>query len=85
MERVAGVLEVGRTEDTHEIVITHLSPTVDAQGMVRILFSPRHARHLANLLTENATYAEEEAVAASQLKVERSRSVDGKKGASHQR
>ena len=84
MERVAGVLEVGRTEDTHEIVITHLSPTVDAQGAVRIRFSPRHARHLANLLTENAIYAEQEAE-ASQTKIEPAGFVDRKKGSPHQR
>ncbi len=73
MERVAGVLEVGRAEDTHEVVITYLTPTLDAKGALRIQFSPRHARHLANLLTENATYAEEEAVPASQPTIEPSR------------
>jgi hypothetical protein len=61
MEKVAGVLEVSRTEDTHEIVIKHPDLKPDATGEGRIVFSPRHARHLANLLIENATEAEAEA------------------------
>ena len=61
MDKVAGVLEVGRTDDTHEVVIRHLNPKVDPNGAVRILVSPRHARYLANLLTEQATHAEAEA------------------------
>jgi hypothetical protein len=62
MEKVAGVLEVSRTEDTNEIVITHPDLKPDATGVSRIVFSPRHARHLANLLIECATEAEAEAV-----------------------
>ena len=61
MEKVAGVLEVSRTEDTHEIVIIHPDLKPDATGVGRIVFSPRHARHLANLLIENATEAEADA------------------------
>ena len=61
MDKVAGFLEVGRTDDTHEVVISHPNPKLDANGTARIVFSPRYARHLANLLTEHATYAEAEA------------------------
>ena len=62
MDKVAGFLEVGRTNDTHEVVISHPNPKLDADGTARIVFSPRYARYLANLLTEHATYAEAEAV-----------------------
>ena len=62
MDRVAGFLEIDRTGDTHEIVITHPLLKPDANGLVRVVLQPRHARHLANLLIENATYAEAEAV-----------------------
>ena len=61
MDRVGGVLEVWRTDDTHEIVISHPALKRDADGAGRIVFSARHARHLANLLLEHATYAEAEA------------------------
>ena len=61
MDRVAGFLEIDRTEDTHEIVITHPVLKPDSKGSVRIVLRPRHARHLANLLIENAAYAEAEA------------------------
>lgn len=60
MDKVAGFLEVDRTNDTHEIVISHPALTPDADGLGRIVLLPRHARHLANLLLENATYAEAE-------------------------
>lgn len=58
MEKVAGKLEVSLTEDGNEIVIKHPDLKPDANGEGRIVFSPRHARHLANLLIENATEAE---------------------------
>ena len=64
MDKVAGFLEVGRTDDTHEVVISHPNPKLDANGTARIVFSPRYARYLANLLTEHATHAEAEAVDA---------------------
>src|ERR1017187_4278753 len=50
MDKVAGFLEVGRTNDTHEVVISHPNPKLDANGTARIVFSPRYARYLANLL-----------------------------------
>ncbi len=61
MEKVAGKLEVSLTEDGNEIVIKHPDLKPDATGVGRIVFSPRHARHLANLLIENATEAEADA------------------------
>lgn len=60
MERVAGCLEVWRTLDTNEIVISHPDLKKDAPSGGRIVFSPRHARHLANLLLEYAAAAEDE-------------------------
>lgn len=62
MDRVAGFLEIDRTGDTYEIVITHPQTKPDANGLVRVFLQPRHARYLANLLIEHATYAEAEAV-----------------------
>jgi hypothetical protein len=61
MDRVAGFLEIDRTDDTHEIVITHPICEPDAKGQVRIVLQPRQARYLANLLLEQAAYAEDEA------------------------
>jgi hypothetical protein len=61
LEKVAGKLEVSLTEDGNEIVIKHPDLKPDATGVGRIVFSPRHARHLANLLIENATEAEADA------------------------
>jgi hypothetical protein len=60
VEKVAGCVEVWRTDDTHEIVISHPDLRKDAPGGGRIVFSPRHARHLANLLLEYAAAAEAE-------------------------
>ena len=60
VEKVAGFLEIGRTKDTQEIVIKLPELKPDARGMARIVLSPRYARHLANVLIENATYAEAE-------------------------
>lgn len=62
MDKVAGFLEVERTNDTYEIVIKLPASKPDANGTTRIVLSPRYARHLANLLIENATHAEAEAV-----------------------
>jgi len=62
MEKVAGVVEIDRTDDTHEIVIAFPLSKRDDTGLARIALQPRHARYLANLLIENATYAEAEAI-----------------------
>jgi len=61
MERVAGVVEIDRTDDTHEVVIAFPLTKSDVNGLASIVLQPRHARYLANLLLENATYAEAEA------------------------
>jgi hypothetical protein len=75
MEKVAGFLEVDRTADTHEIVISHPVAKSDADGLAHIVLMPRHARHLANVLIENATYAEAE-MAGSQPKRRRYRRLN---------
>jgi hypothetical protein len=62
MDKVAGFLQIDRRDDTHEIVISHPGSKPDAEGLVHIILLPRHARHLANLLVEYATYAEAEIV-----------------------
>ena len=61
MDKIEGFLEVGRTDDTHEVVINHPDLKPDACGVGHIVFSPRQARSLANLLIKHATYAEAEA------------------------
>jgi hypothetical protein len=60
MDKVAGFLEIDRRDDTHEIVISHPAFKSDDNGLIHIMLLPRHARYLANLLIENATYAEAE-------------------------
>jgi hypothetical protein len=60
-EKVAGFIEVERTMDTHEVVISYPADRQDTHDLCRIKFSPRYARHLANLLIEQASYAEAEA------------------------
>jgi hypothetical protein len=60
MDKVAGFLEVDRTSDTHEVIISHPASTPDANGLEHIMLSPRYARHLANLLLEYASYVETE-------------------------
>lgn len=61
MDIVAGVLEVTTTDDTQEVVIIHPDLKPDGSGVGRLVFSPRHARYLANLLLEHAAAAEAEA------------------------
>jgi len=61
MDKVAGLVEVDRTDDTHEVVITFPLSKPDASGLARIILQPRYARHLANVLIENAANAEAEA------------------------
>jgi len=62
VDKVAGFLGVDRTDDIHEIVISSPRLKPDTNGLGPIVLAPRYARHLANLLVENATYAEAEAV-----------------------
>jgi hypothetical protein len=61
LDKVAGFLEVDRTNDTHEVIINNPTLKPDPNHLGAILLSPRHARHLANVLIEYATYAEAEA------------------------
>lgn len=60
MDKVAGLLEVGRSDDNNEIVIKLPDLKPDANGALCLVLAPRYARHLANLLIENAAYAEAE-------------------------
>ena len=64
MDKVAGVLQVWRTDDTNEIVINYPELKPSANGAGNIVLWPRHARHLANLLIEHAAECEAEAEAA---------------------
>jgi hypothetical protein len=64
MEKVAGILEVHRTHDTHEIVIRYPISIKASAGLGEITFAPRYARHLANVLIEQANYAEVEKAGA---------------------
>ncbi len=61
MDKVGGIVEVKRTKDTHEIVISRPALKTELDGSFLITLSPRHARHLANVLIEHATHAEAEA------------------------
>src|SRR6202050_2557078 len=65
MDKVAAVLEVTRTDDTQEVVLIHPDLKPDASGVGRLVFSPRHARYLANLLIEHAAVAEAEAAVSA--------------------
>jgi len=60
MDKVKGVLEVGRNE-VHEVVINHPDLEPDENGVGHIIFSPTQARNLAFCLVKQAYYAEAEA------------------------
>lgn len=60
IDKIEGFLEVGRTEDTHEVVINHPDLKPDENGVGHIVFSPRQARNLANLLLKHAAWADAE-------------------------
>jgi len=62
MERVAGRLEVGLADDIRHVVIRHRDSKLDSNGVGRIFLSPRHARHLANVLIDYAADAEAKAI-----------------------
>jgi len=68
MDKVGDALEVTRTDDTQEVVIVHPDLKPDASGIGRLVFSPRHARYLANLLIEHAAAAEAEATMSEATK-----------------
>ena len=54
----AGTLEVGR--NGYEVVINHPGLKPDENGAGHIVFSPRQARHLAQLLMKHADEALQE-------------------------
>ena len=58
MERVAGILDVGISDDFREVVIDCSASLQSGTGAGRILLSPRYARYLANLLIDYAEEAE---------------------------
>ena len=68
MDKVAAALEVTRTDDTQEVVIIHPDLKPDASGIGRLIFSPRNARYLANLLVEHATADEAEAIMSDEVR-----------------
>lgn len=53
MDKITGILEVG-TNDQGEVVINHPDLKPDENGVGHIVFSPRQARNLAELLTKHA-------------------------------
>jgi len=60
MEKVAGILEVCRTDDGSKIAIKHPEVHSDGNGMSRIVLSHRQARHFANVLIMHAGEAEKD-------------------------
>ena len=58
MEKVAGFLEVSVEGKASAIVMKVPNLKPDAGGAVRIVLSPRHARHLSSLLEMSAEEAE---------------------------
>ena len=68
MDKVGDALEVTRTDDTQEVVLIHPDLKPDASGVGRLVFSPRNARYLANLLVEHAAAAEAEAIMSDEAR-----------------
>jgi hypothetical protein len=58
MDKVAGVIDVSLTENTHEVVISYPASRPNANGVHEIVIIPRYARHLAQVLIEYAAAAE---------------------------
>ncbi len=58
VERVAGILEVSRTEDGQQIVIRRTGSRLNVCFPENVVLSPRQARHLASLLIIHAEDAE---------------------------
>jgi hypothetical protein len=73
MDRVAGMLEIWRTDDTHEIVINYCAANPDIGEPNKVVISPRHARYFASLLLEHAADAEAEASGMNQISHNRNR------------
>jgi hypothetical protein len=64
MEKVAGILEISRTDDGGQIAIRHPGRKTDANGLSHIVLSPRQARHFASVLTLLAGEVEDEEAAS---------------------
>jgi hypothetical protein len=60
-------LEVGRTQDTHEVVINHPDLEPDENGVGHLTFTPDQARNLAKLLNYQADESEKEAGGATTI------------------
>ena len=60
MDKIAGFVEVEMANDSYEIVIGHPALHLDSSGLDHFVLSPRHARHLANVLMALANQAEAE-------------------------
>jgi hypothetical protein len=58
VEKVTGGSEVGLANDNCRVVINYRDAKPNASGVRHIILQPRHARYLANLLTDYATEAE---------------------------
>jgi len=61
MAVLAGILEVDRKNDTHEVFIHYRDLKPGHEDGSQIVFSPSEARRLAYLLLQNASDAEREA------------------------
>jgi hypothetical protein len=59
MEKVAGFLEVLVEGKASAIVMKVPNVKPDSRGTVRIVLSPRHARHLSSLLEMSAEEADQ--------------------------
>lgn len=55
----AGFLEVGLSEDWTEVIVNHPALLVDEHGVGHIVFSPKEAIHLGNLLLKKASECKE--------------------------
>jgi hypothetical protein len=58
MDVVAGILEVDRKDDTHEVIIHYRDLKPGHEGGSQIAFSPSQARHFAYVLLKHAADAE---------------------------
>jgi hypothetical protein len=65
MDKVAGVIDVSLTDDTHEVVISYPASKPNTNGVHEIVIMPRYARHLAHVLIEYAAAAEAKTKKAS--------------------
>lgn len=74
MERIGGILTVSVTEDTREIMISHVVSGSDSEETHEIVIMSRYARHLAHVLLEQADIAEAESMPTGKAQARRSQS-----------